>query len=1085
MKIMKRCISILLAAAMLAALALPAFAAGSRTIHISTAEELQELAQKCRLDTFSQELTVILDADIDLGGKPFDPFPTFGGTFEGDNHIISGMTLSSDGDHQGFFRYIQPTGVIRNLQIEGKVDPATIREEVGGFVGSNFGTLQECTFYGEVRGLEFVGGIAGENFGTLRTCTSYATVSGKHYTGGVVGSNSGTVESCTNYGKVNVTVESTGIDLDSIDLTDLTSLPFVTAKAQDVVADTGGIAGLSDGTILKCSNEGTVGYERYGYNVGGIVGRQAGFILSCSNSGSVLGSKDVGGIAGQMEPFMLLKTTENLVDELQALSDSLDAAAGNLSANSSATGQVLGELQGEANEAAEHAMDLNENSKNKLEIKSDIPIVSELVKSTEGLESLVRDENDEGAWGNIKEWVSGAGVTISDASKQIGDETWENIVDGKITKGDQETIGEVGTETVQGLGGNLRDRIDARKTEEALREERYDEATTNLVNNISTMATSFSRLSNVLSKATGDFAGDIMEVNYHFYRATNLLAVLLRGDKVRYDDISETDADTDTDGKVYNCTNTGKISGETCVGGIIGDMGIEQEFDLEGIINNVMDTNDFIFNTYETRCVLRNCVNNGEVYATKHNVGGIAGYEELGMVVNCENYGSVTSDDGSCVGGIVGLSSTVVRSSYALCEISGQNYIGGIVGYAERVYDCASRVNILDSVASVGAIAGALDPENDDAEAVGNIFISAELGGIDGISYSGKAEPVSEAAFLNINYLPERFRQISVTFVAGDMTVGTVGCVYGKGIVSGSIPAVPAKKGYTGYWPDMDYAAVAANMTLHAIYNPEQASLASQEVREGTPMSILLLEGSFDDCAGLELTEYTGALPEIDGGTVLEAWTYTVTDNQTGGTYAVHFLRPQLENRNDKVLLYARSGGSWQLVRTRSNGSYSVFDATGKSLTFCAVEYPGGSGWVLFAAIGGVLLLIGIIFLLRRRKKNGSEPPKENPGTPDAAETDPGASENGEAGDAPETDPADETPEPSEPAEAEPEPAAKEPDEPTESAEAEAEQAEDAKPKEEPILTEAEVDSLQSIIDAVHRLDAQNADLAAAPAGDA
>ena len=66
--------------------------------------------------------------------------------------------------------------------------------------------------------------------------------------------------------------------------------------------DIGGIAGFSNGVIQSCKNVGNVGYEHMGYNVGGIVGRQSGYLDGCKNTGIVNGRKDVGGIAGQLEP---------------------------------------------------------------------------------------------------------------------------------------------------------------------------------------------------------------------------------------------------------------------------------------------------------------------------------------------------------------------------------------------------------------------------------------------------------------------------------------------------------------------------------------------------------------------------------------------------------------------------------------------------------------------------------------------------------------------------------------------------------------------------------------------------------------
>ena len=85
----KRGIAAFLSLLLCGTLLCPAFAyeqeADGSTIHIQTQEDLQELAENCRLDTWSQGKTVILDNDLTLDetADEFLPIPTFGGTFEG------------------------------------------------------------------------------------------------------------------------------------------------------------------------------------------------------------------------------------------------------------------------------------------------------------------------------------------------------------------------------------------------------------------------------------------------------------------------------------------------------------------------------------------------------------------------------------------------------------------------------------------------------------------------------------------------------------------------------------------------------------------------------------------------------------------------------------------------------------------------------------------------------------------------------------------------------------------------------------------------------------------------------------------
>ena len=183
----RRSLSLLLTAALLLSLALPCAYAQEETLHISTAQELKDFAANCTLVEYSQGLQVKLDADIDLLGKPFYPIPSFSGSFDGGGHTISNFVLATDGSHQGFFRYLQAGGSIKNLNLEGRVEPDNSRCQVGGLVGTSYGSIENCSFDGKVTGLNYVGGIAGESYGTIKNCSVRGTISGKRFTGGVAG----------------------------------------------------------------------------------------------------------------------------------------------------------------------------------------------------------------------------------------------------------------------------------------------------------------------------------------------------------------------------------------------------------------------------------------------------------------------------------------------------------------------------------------------------------------------------------------------------------------------------------------------------------------------------------------------------------------------------------------------------------------------------------------------------------------------------------------------------------------------------------------------------------------------------------
>lgn len=131
------------------------------------------------------------------------------------------------------------------------------------------------------------------------------------------------------------------LDLEDLDLTltpDLSKLGQANAGAS--AADTGGIAGYSVGTLSDCVNHGAVGYQHIGYNTGGVVGRSCGQLLRCRNDGSIAGRKDVGGVVGQIEPYIQVDASPTYLSELnrqlyelksltdQAANDAQDGAGG-------------------------------------------------------------------------------------------------------------------------------------------------------------------------------------------------------------------------------------------------------------------------------------------------------------------------------------------------------------------------------------------------------------------------------------------------------------------------------------------------------------------------------------------------------------------------------------------------------------------------------------------------------------------------------------------------------------------------------------------------------------------------------------
>lgn len=264
------------------------------TIYLSTPEDLIDLSKNCVYDTYADGKRVVLKNDLDMTGYELEPLAIFGGTFEGNNYSIKGLSFQNVGSNKGLFGVIKESGMISNLCVEVWIEPTGSKSNLGGIAGTNQGKIYNCIVNGKIKGEETVGGIVGNNTqtGLISGCSNYAKITGNQYNGGIAGKNYGSIFNCTNYATVNEEEN---------------------AKAQD----TGGIAGISYGEIEQCVNEADIGYLHTGYNVGGIVGRQNGHVMDSVNHGNIYGRKDVGGIVGQFEPYTTIVYEEDIFQEME------------------------------------------------------------------------------------------------------------------------------------------------------------------------------------------------------------------------------------------------------------------------------------------------------------------------------------------------------------------------------------------------------------------------------------------------------------------------------------------------------------------------------------------------------------------------------------------------------------------------------------------------------------------------------------------------------------------------------------------------------------------------------------------------
>ena len=1054
---------------------------------------------------------------------------------------ISGLTITGSGNVRGLFRYLQSGGVVQNVSLEVTIEPTDLQDSLGGLVGNNRGSVRNCTVTGSIQGETNIGGIIGvnESSGKIINSTFSGSVTGEHYVGGIAGQNLGSILQCVNQGKINtVAVEG------EADLEDLDSRPLNSTENLPACTDIGGITGFSTGVLQSCKNTGPVGYEHVGYNVGGIAGRQSGYLNGCTNQGVILGRKDVGGIAGQLEPEIFLRYGEDLLNqlwsELGTLGDQVDHLLSDLnSTNTSTTAQLqmLSSHAGTAQDAAGELMDAAKDWANgNLSTVNDLsariswslqqlepiletlrPLPEELTDAVDALEEgldqaeqagdlasdagqslrtalqealRAADHMNEGlehirasqdalksALGDPNE-IKLALEQMAKGIGQLGDgtvafsEAMEHLRDGWAALPDVssidaflqafEDLSTAGTSTANGLKNiqkafiRLKDTItangdptEALKT--ALQElekaaasfqsgaDQLQTAGKHLLSALDTLEdagiyldgvvdafrdagdafnNAFSRLGegadafhemvktlaeepsiqftpigsdmtargdaldaalsdllgsaddlgDLLSQSSDTILGDLSAVSQQLQSITDLLrqetSLKKSGEGDRIEDISDqVDGRSQRTGCLSDARNEGVVKGDVNVAGIAGSMAIEYDFDPEDDLVEVGDRSLDV--RYQTKAVILSCINLGEVTGKKDDAGGIVGRMDLGQVSHCENYGSVSSADGSYVGGIAGASWGSIRDSWARCTLSGDHYVGGIAGYGSTLKNCHTLITLQEGSAYVGTVAGSVDPEG---TVTGNTFTQEALGAIDGISYAGQAEPVTFGALCAAG-APETFAQLELTFRADGKEVAVVPFQYGKGIAR--LPEIPAKQGYSAAWPDLDYSHLTASQTLEAIYTPYTSSLT-----DGGDLPDILVDGSFSAQAKVshttKETAWTDSKGESHQGT---AYTVTVKDPVLDAvSYTVHCRLPEA---NGRYAVWVQTGENWQRQDSEKDGSYLLFPSTEETITFCLVEE--GNSLVKYLLTFTVLAAGLFILFWRRRmqkkKEHAQQPP--------------------------------------------------------------------------------------------------------------
>lgn len=747
------------------------------------------------------------------------------------------------------------------------------------------------------------GGLVGVNSGTIDSVRFSGTLAGTDRLGGIAGTNtvSGKIKNCMVEGYI---------------------------RGKQIL---GGIVGENQGVVYNCVNRAEVNTGvpneelkldditvprltseetlRSGSDIGGVAGSSSGVIRLCRNEGNVgypHTGYNVGGVAGSQNGFM---------------ADCVNY--GDVYARKEGGG-VLGQME------PNHMLEFSEDTLQKLqkELRATNGILSQTSSDASAANSSVQSSLVH-VQNNMGDFLSAINYLLETVRSNTSI-TLPDTVEGDIPIPDLEISNQDQVWAAAGLVG---------------------ECLTDVVNSVS-------NTTDIATNEGGVVLADLQALANQLNRVVNVMSGR-EEDASTVEDVSGQNVQEDSPGKIRSCINYGTVNADINSGGIVGALSWENDLDPE---DDLKVQGDVSLNfTYKTRALVYQCMNRGTVQAKKQACGGVAGRSSLGAIIECEGYGLVKAEDASWVGGIVGKSEAEVRGCWAKCSVTGGNLCGGVAGEAAELNGCRALVTVENGGEYTGAIAGKL---SQDGTAERNVFVDSDtLAGIDGISYSGQAEPLNYRAFLELDGVPDAFRKMILTFVAEDRVI-TRRVDYDKTLRD--IPEVPEKPGYSGTWEDFNAAHIRADQTVYAAYSELQASADSGE-SGGLP--VVLAEGSFRDADQVTAEPLETDLPD----TATAGWRITVPEDGAGA-HVIHLRKPETD-RHYQVLLDTGSG--WQTVDAREDGSYLVFSARGND--FRAAMEPvsdNGSLWIAGAVgAGALVLLVGVLVYRRKKQKKTASKP--------------------------------------------------------------------------------------------------------------
>lgn len=745
--------------------------------------------------------------------------------------------------------------------------------------------------------------------------------------GGIVGSNAGTIENCLFSGTIAASEYAGGIAG-----INHPSGRIIGCSVSGIVSAShfsGGIAGSNEGTIKDCTNEAGINLtaQQNQIEIGDIT------LGNITNTESLAATTDIGGIAGYSKGTIISCINRGNVGyphmgynvggivglQVGYISDCENYG---LVSGRKEVGGIVGQQEPEV---------LLRYDTDTLQIlKSQFDVLSDLIDR-----ASANSDTNTGKIRNLiyklEKYVETVDKSLDYLKSGLEDPQWEDL---------QSYVDAVNTirESMKGIEDTLGKLWDA-----------LDNTTEDLESDIDAIVQQMAVIESILNNADDHIGGQFF-------------------------DSSDADTVDDLTSKIENCRNYASVLGDLNAGGIVGAIVFENDLDPEEDISVVGDITLNMVGTI--RSVILDCTNNGAVNAKNQHIGGIVGWQSMGLVKGCTNTGSLENPSADYVGGIAGLSGGYIRNCKVKSKISGDSYVGGIAGSGTILSNNYAMVEVFGTELT-GCILGIWEDPNAEVDEpiLNNYYLhfGKDFGAIDGISYYGKAQGLSQQDFFAAQSECPVFSQVTICFLVDGEIVYSFAQPSGTSFES--IPDVPQKDGFVGQWVgllDTDFSCVLFDLHIYAQYVEYTQTVQSDKTDEaGRP--ILLLQGDFlgsHEVAVTQLLNYNGLQ---NGEILLQAWQFSATNS-------IHLEAGRLINSIDadleKVKLMVRDqDGIWKEHAYTIDGSYLVFYlADGENALALVQRAPQSlfTAEVLIAALIGaltVLVIVMICIVVKRKKR--------------------------------------------------------------------------------------------------------------------